>query len=46
LNSLYDVYIENHQIPEENWNLCAKCAKNASKKCSRCKSVWYCSWEC
>ncbi|KRX01979.1 hypothetical protein PPERSA_07624 [Pseudocohnilembus persalinus] len=25
---------------------CNKCQKEASKRCSRCKSVWYCSREC
>lgn len=25
---------------------CASCACSASKKCSRCKRVWYCSKEC
>lgn len=25
---------------------CNKCQKEASKRCSKCKSVWYCSKEC
>ncbi|KAG6461714.1 hypothetical protein O3G_MSEX012809 [Manduca sexta] len=25
---------------------CAKCGENASKKCSRCKTEWYCGREC
>ncbi|KAL0915510.1 hypothetical protein M5K25_015935 [Dendrobium thyrsiflorum] len=25
---------------------CPVCTRSASKKCSRCKSVWYCSQEC
>lgn len=25
---------------------CNKCQKEASKRCSKCKGVWYCSKEC
>lgn len=25
---------------------CAKCSKEAFKRCSKCKNVWYCSREC
>ena len=25
---------------------CAKCKKEAFKRCSKCKKVWYCSKEC
>lgn len=25
---------------------CGKCQKEASKRCTKCKSVWYCSKEC
>jgi len=25
---------------------CANCGKNATSRCSRCKSEWYCSKEC
>eukprot|EP00483_Globobulimina_turgida_P007951 UN07967 len=26
--------------------ICAKCGQNAEKRCSKCKSEWYCSREC
>ena len=25
---------------------CENCKKDATKRCSKCKSVWYCSREC
>ena len=25
---------------------CGKCQKEAFKRCSKCKSIWYCSREC
>lgn len=25
---------------------CEKCHKSATKRCSKCKSVWYCSRDC
>jgi len=31
---------------KEEVQLCANCGIEASKRCSRCKAVWYCSKEC
>lgn len=46
LNNVTDIY--SHQVvdmkPVEY--ICANCGIEANKRCSRCKSVWYCCKEC
>ena len=42
MNKLYGYHIENLI---EGF-ICANCNKEATKRCSKCKKVWYCSKEC
>ncbi len=44
LEQLTDVY--SHQIVEDQINKCAHCRNPATKRCTRCKSVQYCSKDC
>jgi hypothetical protein len=37
---------EKSRIEEVKELVCAQCNKEASKKCGKCKKVWYCSREC
>jgi hypothetical protein len=40
---------KDHNIPQGDPNVCARCLKSSSvklKRCSRCKSVSYCTVEC
>jgi hypothetical protein len=45
LGEIYTNDIFTYESKEEIY-LCANCGIDASKRCSRCKAVWYCSKEC
>jgi zinc finger MYND domain-containing protein 10 len=43
---LADLYTNNDIEGLTEGFKCGKCQKQAFKRCSKCKSVWYCSKEC
>lgn len=46
LNNVTDVYSHQAVDMKPVEYICANCSLEATKRCSRCKSVWYCSKEC
>jgi hypothetical protein len=46
LGELYTNDIFDYESKDEDKHICANCGIDASKRCSRCKTVWYCSKEC
>ncbi len=43
---LADLYTNNDIEGLTEGFKCGKCQKQAFKRCSKCKSIWYCSKEC
>jgi zinc finger MYND domain-containing protein 10 len=46
MQSLADLYSNNSVEGLLDGFKCAKCTKEAFKRCSKCKGVWYCSRDC
>ena len=46
IQRLADLYTNNTVEGLIDGFKCKKCTKQAFKRCSKCRSVWYCSKEC
>lgn len=46
MQRLADLYSNNNVEGLVEGFKCGKCQKEAFKRCSKCKSIWYCSREC